>query len=78
MNCRHFGIEDELSTGSFWEIEGRGGGEMRALTRICHLLFALVAAPKEGVFLALSCQAFARLLLADLELVLWSRRVVAS
>ena len=32
---------------------------------------------KEGVLLALSCQAFARLLLADLELVLWSRRVVA-
>ena len=45
---------------------------MRALTRICHYdLGSLVATPKEGVFLALSCQAFARLLLADLELVLW-------
>ena len=28
------------------------------------------AAPKEGVLLALSCQAFARLLVADVELVL--------
>ena len=28
------------------------------------------AAPKEGVVLVLSCQAFVRLLLADLELVL--------
>ena len=45
-----------------------------------HLSFIMVcarAAPKEGVFLALSCQALARLLLADLVLVLWSRRVVA-
>ena len=51
---------------------------MQALTtHICHLLFALVAAPKEGVLLALSYQAFARLLLVNLELVLWSRRVVA-
>ena len=41
---------------------------MRALTLICHLWFAFVSAPKEGVLLALSCQAFARLLLADLEL----------
>ena len=32
---------------------------------------------KEGILLDLSCQVFARLLLADLELVLWSRRVVA-
>ena len=36
------------------------------------------AVAKEGVLLALSCQALASLLLADLELVLWSRRLVAS
>ena len=57
---------------------GRGWWRVDAsVTRMCHSLFALVAVPKEGVLLALSCQAFARLLLADLELVLWSRRVVA-
>ena len=32
---------------------------------MCKL--TIVAAPKEGVLLALSCQAFARLLLADFE-----------
>ena len=42
---------------------------MRALTRICHNdLRLLVAAPKkEGVLSTLSCQAFASLLLDDLE-----------
>ena len=45
-----------------------------------YLSFIVVcarAAPKVGMFLALSCQAFARLLLTDLELVLWSKRAVA-
>ena len=41
------------------------------------LWFTLELAPKEDVLLALSCQAFARLLLADFKLVLWSRRMVA-
>ena len=36
------------------------------------------AAPKEDVLLALSCQAFASLLLADLELVLRSRRLTIT
>ena len=66
MNCRHFEIEDEPFIDSFglsiyrrlkvfWEINERRGGWMRALARICHLWFALVAAPKEDVLLALSC-----------------------
>ena len=40
------------------------------------LWFALELALEEDVRLASSCQAFARFLLADLEFVLWSRRVV--
>ena len=60
----------------FWEGGGGGGGGgyERLLLRCVNLLlwFGLVAAPKEGVLLTLSwhCQAFARPLLADLELVL--------
>ena len=50
---------------------------MSAHVYLSLLRFALVAAPKEGVLLALSCQAFARFLLADFEKVFWSRRVVA-
>ena len=46
--------------------KGVGGGCER-LRVYLSLRFALVAAPKEGVLLALSCQAFARLLLADLS-----------
>ena len=64
-----------LGDNSYW---GGEGGFMSA--HAYHLSFIMVcarAAPKEGVFLALSCQALARLLLADLVLVLWSRRVVA-
>ena len=41
------------------------------------MICARAASKKEGIcFWLLSCHAFARLLLADLELVLWSRRVV--
>ena len=56
---------------------GGGGVDASAYYAYLSFRFALVAAPREGELLALSCQAFARLLLAELELVLWSRRVVA-
>ena len=54
---------------------GGGGGECSRVSVI--IMVCARAAPKEDVLLALSCQAFARFLLADLEQVLWSRRVVA-
>ena len=93
MKLRHFGIEDELSTGFFklsmngrQDYAPRGGlGEMSDHVYLSLLyLFALELAPLgafgfffKDVLLALSCQAFARFLLADLEQVLRSRRVVA-
>ena len=46
-----------------------GGGFMSAHVYLSFIMVCARAAPKEGVLLALSCPAFARLLLADLELV---------
>ena len=55
-----------------------GKGWIHERSRVSVIIIVCARdAPKEGGILALSCQAFARLLLADLELVLWSRRVVA-
>ena len=83
MNRRHFGIEDGSPTGFFeliiFNINGRQefGGGVNERSRVSVIMVCARAAPKEGVILALSRQAFARLLLADFELALWSRRVVA-
>ena len=48
--------------------------------RVYYLSFMICArcCSKRGVFLAVSCQAFARLLSADLKLGLWSRRRVVA
>ena len=78
MNCRDFGIEDKSSTG-FFELsiygrhecleKNRGGGGRCERLRVSVIMICLVVS-KESLLLALSCRAFARLLLADLELML--------
>ena len=93
MSRRHFGIENELSTGFFKRsvnvrqdktrqdkgLRPKGvGGNERSRVSVIIMVCALELAPEEDVLLVLSCQAFARFLLVDLELVLWSMRVVAS
>ena len=55
-----------------------GGGGIHGSSSVSVIIMVFArAVPKEDVLWALLCQAFAKLLLADLELVLWSRRVVA-
>ena len=59
------------------EFGERGGLDSSAYVHLSVIMVCARAAPKEGVLLALPCRAFARLVLAELELVLRSRRVVA-
>ena len=73
MNRRHFGIEDDLSTG-FFKLSNNGrrevasGGRGNGRSRVAVIIMVCArAAPKENVLLALSCQASARFLLDDLE-----------
>ena len=76
MNHRHFGIEDESSTDFFkLSINGRlefsAGGEgvdSWALTCMCHYYGLRSSCSKRRGAFDVSCvEAFARLLLADLE-----------
>ena len=83
LRNRRWSVDTSEKTSSgFFELsiygrERQGFGEGGGVDSSAQQEKSSLLRKKEGILLDLSCQVFARLLLADLELVLWSRRVVA-